>query len=129
MQARAAASVPIRMDAGRRDELSRWAALMAASADAETARAGRVVQALCEANAAGRAVERHEFMRLADQLAGARSAELRSAGRAISTLCAENAALDASTGRRRGLPARARLSKRGMLIAVAAFWTQCTYRP
>ena len=98
------------MNAGQRDELSRWAEVLVQSGDQHTAAAGRAIQSLCVANAAGTGIERRQLMRLARALRGAKTAELRSAGRAIRSLCDENATLKAGAPAQR--PARRTLHVR-----------------
>ena len=85
------------MDAGHREELSRWASVLAQSSDAQTAAAGRAIQSLCAANEAGIPVERGELMSLAKTLKDAKAAERRAAARAIRSLCDENAELEPRT--------------------------------
>jgi len=109
------------MDAGQRDELSRWAGALAQSGNPQSAAAGRAILALCEANATGSAIDRRELMRTAKALGGAKTAELRSAGRAIRGLCAENAALGGGAAERRpATPPTAALPWRRLAIGAGA---------
>ncbi|MBA3330872.1 MAG: hypothetical protein H0T39_08400, partial [Actinobacteria bacterium] len=82
------------MDAEHRDGLSRWAEDLEGSEFEALRGAGWAIRTLCDANAAGVAIDPTEFKRRAKGLAGSEVAELRAAGRAIRTLCAENATLE-----------------------------------
>src|SRR5918994_544951 len=108
------------MDAGHRDELSRWAGALAQSSDPQAAAAGRAIRSLCAANDAGTPIGRGDLVELASALRRAETAELRSAGRAIRSLCDENALLEpVRPVRRRTLPPF-RLRRRGLAIGLAA---------